>query len=169
MDTKSSVRLGPGVVNATFTTLNVAEGAFTSLGTEDGHGRVVAGDPADPAAPLGTGAAQEHPVMGGFDAPLADHRGVRRIRPGQVPVEDVPGLVRQRRVFHQRRAERIRTTLIEKPLTLWEITQPLFPRLKRPIDYYLGLSEVLGHLDLLAEAAQVRPLSDGAAIRWAAV
>lgn len=85
------------------------------------------------------------------------------------PVEDVPGLVRQRRAFHQRRAERIRATLIEKPLTLWEITQPLFPRLKRPIDYYLGLSEVLGHLDLLVEAAQVRPLSDGAAIRWAAV
>ncbi len=85
------------------------------------------------------------------------------------PVEDVPGLVRQRLTFHERRKQRILTTLAERPLTLWELTQPLFPRLMHGVDYFLALSEILGHLDLLEEDEKVSTMRDGALVRWASI
>jgi glyoxylase-like metal-dependent hydrolase (beta-lactamase superfamily II) len=83
------------------------------------------------------------------------------------PVTDVPGLVRQRLAFHQRRAQKIYQTLAEQPLTLWELTRPIFPRLRHGMDYFLGLSEILGHLDLLEEEGRARPVRHGAVVRWA--
>lgn len=83
-------------------------------------------------------------------------------------VDDVPGLVRQRLAFHQRRARKILDSLTQ-PKTLWELTQPIFPQLKRPLDYVLGLSEILGHLDLLEEDGSARPVCKGDVIRWARV
>jgi glyoxylase-like metal-dependent hydrolase (beta-lactamase superfamily II) len=85
------------------------------------------------------------------------------------PVDDVAGLVRQRLAFHTRRAQRIHEALKPQPLTLWELTTPMFPRLKRPIDYFLALSEVLGHLDLLAEQNRVIPDRVGDVVKWRAV
>ena len=85
------------------------------------------------------------------------------------PVTDVAGLVRQRQAFHQRRAQRIAATLKAGPLTLWQLTQPIFPRLTRPMDFFLALSEVLGHLDLLEAAGQAAPQTDGALVRWTSV
>jgi len=83
------------------------------------------------------------------------------------PVTDVAGLVRQRLAFHQRRAQRIGGALDAEPLTLWQLTQPIFPRLTRPMDYFLALSEVLGHLDLLEAAGQAAPQTNSGLVRWA--
>lgn len=82
------------------------------------------------------------------------------------PVEDVPGLVRQRLAFHERRKQKILNALADRPLTLWELTQPIFPRLTRGVDLFLGLSEILGHVDLLEEDGKVRPIKDGVVVRW---
>lgn len=85
------------------------------------------------------------------------------------PVEDVPGLVRQRLTFHERRKHKILNALAGRPLTLWELTHPIFPRLTRGVDLFLGLSEILGHLDLLEEDGKVLPIKDGNLLRWARV
>ena len=65
------------------------------------------------------------------------------------PVTDVPGLVRQRQAFHERRADRLLDSLDGRAMSLWELTQLAFPRVERGIDRFLALSEVLAHLDLL--------------------
>jgi glyoxylase-like metal-dependent hydrolase (beta-lactamase superfamily II) len=83
------------------------------------------------------------------------------------PVEDVPGLVRQRLAFHERRKQKILSTLADRPLTLWELTRPIFPRLTRGVDLFLGLSEILGHVDLLEADGKVLPSKDGSVVRWA--
>lgn len=82
------------------------------------------------------------------------------------PVTDVPGLVRQRAAFHERRARRLLEALEGEPRTLWELTQNLFPRVTRGMDYFLALSEVLGHLDMLEEAGQARPGREAEAVKW---
>ena len=82
------------------------------------------------------------------------------------PVKDVRSLVRQRLAFHERRKQKILNTLAERPLTLWELTQPIFPRLTRGVDLFLGLSEILGHLDLLEVDGKVLPNKDGNLVHW---
>ena len=81
-------------------------------------------------------------------------------------IDDVPGLVRRRVAFHHRRARKIRDVLDAGGLTLWEITQPVFPKLTRGMDYFLALSEVQGHLDLLAEWGEVEAVVQGDVVRW---
>lgn len=81
-------------------------------------------------------------------------------------VHDVDGLVKQRLKFHYRRADRIADMLNDSPHTLWELTQTSFPKLKPGLDYFLGLSEVLGHLDILEEAGTIAQQPDQALVRW---
>ena len=83
-------------------------------------------------------------------------------------IEDVPGLVRRRLTFHKHRAEKILDALGARPLTLWELTQPIFPRLTRPMDFFLALSEILGHLDLLEEDGKAKPVREGKLVKWQA-
>ena len=82
------------------------------------------------------------------------------------PVEDVGQLVRQRHLFHDRRARRLLEALDGEALTLWELTQPLFPRLTRGMDFFLALSEVLGHLDMLEDAGLAQTEAHGPLRRW---
>jgi glyoxylase-like metal-dependent hydrolase (beta-lactamase superfamily II) len=82
------------------------------------------------------------------------------------PVDDVPALVRKRLAFHRRRADRIFAALAERPLTLWELTAPMFPKLTRGIDFFLAHSEVLGHIDILVDEGKVVAVEDGELIRW---
>ena len=85
-------------------------------------------------------------------------------------VEDVPGLVRQRLAFHARRKARLLNQLAEQPQTLWQLTHATFgDRLKRGMDWFLGLSEILGHLDLLEADGAIAPRRDGATVMWARV
>jgi glyoxylase-like metal-dependent hydrolase (beta-lactamase superfamily II) len=82
------------------------------------------------------------------------------------PVTDVAGLVRQRVAFHERRAERMLQSLDGQPLSLWTLTQQAFPRIQRGMDYFLALSEVLAHLDLLEAAGRVQAQLDADREMW---
>lgn len=82
-------------------------------------------------------------------------------------VEDVPGLVRQRLAFHERRKQRLLNLLAPQPLTLWELTQTTFrDRLTRGMDWFLGCSEILGHLDLLEVEGTVQIERDASVLRY---
>jgi glyoxylase-like metal-dependent hydrolase (beta-lactamase superfamily II) len=75
-------------------------------------------------------------------------------------------LAEERVSFHQQRAQTIHAILEAGPLTLWQITQALFPDLRSGIDYFLGLSETLGHLDLLEEERKARARRLGELLLW---
>lgn len=82
-------------------------------------------------------------------------------------VADVPALVAARQAFYERRMARLLKLLADRPLTLWELTQATFAgRLTRGIDWFLGLSEILGHLDLLEQAGRAQPHQRQAVVRW---
>lgn len=84
------------------------------------------------------------------------------------PVHDVPALVRKRVAFHRRRADKIHDVLCAGQLTLWELTRPIFPKLKRGMDYFLALSEIVGHLDILVDEGRVAASEDGTVVKWRA-
>jgi glyoxylase-like metal-dependent hydrolase (beta-lactamase superfamily II) len=63
-------------------------------------------------------------------------------------INDVAGLVNQRLAFHKRRAARVLDALDAGARTTWDVTQALFPD-RSPLDTFLAVSEVIGHLDLL--------------------
>jgi len=90
---------------------------------------------------------------------------IRIAYPGHgAPVTDVPNLVEARFAMHAQRAERLRALCAEQPRTLYELVRALFPRLRQP-EMFLALSEVLGHLDLLARDGKAcAELHDGVAI-----
>jgi hypothetical protein len=74
---------------------------------------------------------------------------IERALPSHGPIiHDVPGLVRQRLDFHQRRMDRVLEALHKGARTTWDVTQALFPDLS-PLDTFLAVSEALGHLELL--------------------
>ncbi len=74
---------------------------------------------------------------------------VAQALPGHGPViRDVAGLVRQRLEFHRKRLDRIWQVVRRKACTTWEIALALFPDCG-PLDTFLAVSEVIGHLDLL--------------------
>jgi hypothetical protein len=56
--------------------------------------------------------------------------------------------VSQRLDFHQRRMAHVLATIQDGARTTWEITETLFPS-RSPLDIFLAVSEVIGHLDLL--------------------
>jgi len=82
------------------------------------------------------------------------------------PVTDVAGLVKQRVSFHERRAERLLQSLDGQPLSLWTLTQQAFPRVHRGMDYFLALSEVLAHLDLLEVGGRVQAQLYADRVKW---
>lgn len=65
-------------------------------------------------------------------------------------------LVAERIAFHCNRAATIHELLKAQPSTLWQLTCALFPGLRTGMDFFLGLSEALGHLDILLEEKKVR-------------
>lgn len=94
---------------------------------------------------------------------------VDRALPGHgPPITDVPGLVAERLTFHRQRAERVREAVRRSPCTAYEIAQALFPRLD-PINCFLALSEVIGHLDWLETQGEVESRTEGGVRLWRAV
>jgi glyoxylase-like metal-dependent hydrolase (beta-lactamase superfamily II) len=86
--------------------------------------------------------------------------------PGHGPViHDVAGLVRQRLAFHQRRVARVLDALRNGAQTTWDITETLFPDLS-PLDIFLAVSEVIGHLDLLEMEGGIAGEEKGSVILW---
>jgi glyoxylase-like metal-dependent hydrolase (beta-lactamase superfamily II) len=82
------------------------------------------------------------------------------------PVTDVSGLVQHRQAFHERRADRILQSLDSNALSLWELTRVAFPRVERGMDYFLALSEVLAHLDLLELEGRARAQTRDGRVQW---
>jgi glyoxylase-like metal-dependent hydrolase (beta-lactamase superfamily II) len=83
-------------------------------------------------------------------------------------VHDVPGLVEKRLAFHERRLARVMEAIHHGARTTWEVTQVLFPH-RSPLDIFLAVSEVIGHLDLLEMRGQIAASKRDGAIQWRAV
>jgi len=63
-------------------------------------------------------------------------------------IHDVDALVTRRLAFHERRKDRVEHALRNGARTTWDVTQALFSG-RSPLDTFLAVSEVIGHLDLL--------------------
>jgi glyoxylase-like metal-dependent hydrolase (beta-lactamase superfamily II) len=88
-------------------------------------------------------------VLAGHGAPIVDHGA----------------LIDERLRMHQRRARKIRRMLEKGPLTAYELALEMWGNVA-VTQAYLTLSEVLGHLDVLALAGEVRELDDGSLARF---
>jgi glyoxylase-like metal-dependent hydrolase (beta-lactamase superfamily II) len=76
-------------------------------------------------------------------------------------------LIEQRFRMHDKRAAKIHKLVGERPLSAHEIAQELWGNVALT-QAYLTLSEVLGHIDLLAERGQVVEEDDGEIVRFRA-
>jgi glyoxylase-like metal-dependent hydrolase (beta-lactamase superfamily II) len=91
---------------------------------------------------------------------------VTRALPSHGPViNDVAGLVRRRLAFHEDRLGRVLDALRQGARTTWDVTQVLFPGCS-PLDTFLAISEVIGHLDLLEMGGTIAPEETRGVIRW---
>ena len=84
------------------------------------------------------------------------------------PIADHRALIDERFALHRRRAERIYGLVAERPRSAYEIAQELWGNVA-VTQAFLTLSEVLGHMDLLADEGRVREVLDGEQIRFEAV
>jgi glyoxylase-like metal-dependent hydrolase (beta-lactamase superfamily II) len=71
------------------------------------------------------------------------------------PITDHRALIDQRFALHARRADKIHKLLVEQPRSAYEIAQALWGNIA-VTQAYLTLSEVLGHLDVLANEGRVQ-------------
>jgi len=78
---------------------------------------------------------------------------------------DVAGLVEQRTAFHRRRLERVLEALFAGAHTTWEVTQALFPG-RQPLDTFLAVSEVVGHLDVLEIEGKIAAERRDGSLTW---
>ncbi|MBU0494156.1 MAG: MBL fold metallo-hydrolase [Chloroflexi bacterium] len=70
------------------------------------------------------------------------------------PITDHRALIAQRFQHHEARMDRMLTAMDSRSCTAYEITQAMFPN-PSPLDVFLGLSEVIGHLDILVDRGLV--------------
>jgi glyoxylase-like metal-dependent hydrolase (beta-lactamase superfamily II) len=70
-------------------------------------------------------------------------------------IHDVPALVSERLAFHRRRLARVVASLAAGARTTWDVTGALFPD-RSPLDTFLAVSEVIGHLDVLQMEGKVK-------------
>ncbi|MGH2745192.1 MAG: MBL fold metallo-hydrolase [Thermoleophilaceae bacterium] len=84
---------------------------------------------------------------------------VELVLPGHgEPITDHRELIDQRFALHRRRADKIHGLIEERPRSAYEIAQALWGNVA-VTQAYLTLSEVLGHVDLLANEGRVREVS----------
>ncbi|MQC27731.1 MAG: MBL fold metallo-hydrolase, partial [Chloroflexi bacterium] len=92
---------------------------------------------------------------------------VRRVLPGHGDVVTDPDTLFERfAVHHARRARRVRDALASGPTTAYAIARGIFPRL--PAERIgQAVTEVLGHLDVLAEQGEAAADADaGGMVEW---
>jgi glyoxylase-like metal-dependent hydrolase (beta-lactamase superfamily II) len=82
------------------------------------------------------------------------------------PITDHRELIDQRFALHRRRADKIHGLIEERPRSAYEIAQALWGNIA-VTQAYLTLSEVLGHLDLLADEGRVREVVREGVSVWA--
>ncbi|MGH2922459.1 MAG: MBL fold metallo-hydrolase [Solirubrobacterales bacterium] len=83
------------------------------------------------------------------------------------PITDHVALIDQRFRMHQHRAEKLYGLIAAQPRTGHELAQALWGDVA-VTQAFLTLSEVIGHVDLLANAGHVRERDDGAVVRYEA-
>jgi glyoxylase-like metal-dependent hydrolase (beta-lactamase superfamily II) len=83
------------------------------------------------------------------------------------PITAHAALIDDRFAMHRRRAEKIERLIGEQTRSPYEIAQALWGNVA-VTQAYLTLSEVIGHVDLLANAGRVREVADGEVIRYEA-
>jgi glyoxylase-like metal-dependent hydrolase (beta-lactamase superfamily II) len=80
------------------------------------------------------------------------------------PITDHRALIDQRLALHRRRADKIHGLIAERPRSAYELAQALWGNIA-VTQAYLTLSEVLGHLDVLANEGRVREIqSNGVSV-----
>jgi glyoxylase-like metal-dependent hydrolase (beta-lactamase superfamily II) len=84
------------------------------------------------------------------------------------PILDHRALVQSRLSFHEERADRIVETLNDAACTAYGIAGRFFPQLD-PINRFLAISEVIGHLQWLESDGRVLQVKRGGVARWQAV
>jgi glyoxylase-like metal-dependent hydrolase (beta-lactamase superfamily II) len=70
-------------------------------------------------------------------------------------IQDAKGLIQKIFVHHQERMDRVLSILSNGEKTPYEIAMDLFPGIP-PFEVFLGISEALGHLEILRERGMVR-------------
>jgi glyoxylase-like metal-dependent hydrolase (beta-lactamase superfamily II) len=86
--------------------------------------------------------------------------------PGHGPIiTDHRALIQKRLRFHEERARRISKTLDDETLTAYEIAGTLFDELD-PVNTFLAVSEVIGHLQWMEAEGQVGHTERDGAARW---
>ena len=81
------------------------------------------------------------------------------------PIYDVGALIEARLAFHRARLDHMERQLAGCGSTAYELCHTLFPNLKS-VDVFMGLSEVIGHLDLLESAGRVRRAMSEGVVRY---
>ena len=84
------------------------------------------------------------------------------------PILDHEAVIDERLRMHQRRARKILAMLATGPLSAYEIAARIWGNVA-VTQAYLTLSEVLGHLDLLAQEGRVHERDDNDVVRFEAV
>jgi glyoxylase-like metal-dependent hydrolase (beta-lactamase superfamily II) len=84
------------------------------------------------------------------------------------PITDHRALIQKRLSFHEERADRILETLNERALTAHQIAGAFFPHLD-PINAFLAISEVIGHLQWLEAEGEVGQSRRQGVAWWRAV
>lgn len=91
---------------------------------------------------------------------------VARALPSHGPlIHDVAGLVERRLAFHERRMARVLATLQAGARTTWDVTHALFPD-RSPMDTFLAVSEIVGHLDVLEMEGRIAGEDVGGVTIW---
>jgi glyoxylase-like metal-dependent hydrolase (beta-lactamase superfamily II) len=91
---------------------------------------------------------------------------VERALPCHGPViHDVSGLVAERLAFHEWRMARVLDVLRNGARTTWAVTHALFPD-RTPLDTFLAVSEVIGHLDLLEMEGWIKAEMVDGVVHW---
>jgi hypothetical protein len=86
--------------------------------------------------------------------------------PGHGPaIHDVAGLVAQRTAFHTQRLGHVLDALTAGAHTTWEVVQVLFPG-RPPLDTFLAVSEVVGHLDVLEMEGKIVAERQDGVVSW---
>lgn len=81
------------------------------------------------------------------------------------PIADHTALIDERLGMHARRAQKLHCLLRDRPMTAYELALELWGNVA-VTQAYLTISEVLGHLDLLARDGLVSRRDDGGVTRF---
>lgn len=84
------------------------------------------------------------------------------------PITDHRALIGERLAFHETRARRILEVLEDNTLNTHEIASTLFTALD-PVNYFLAISEVIGHLQWLEVEGRVACAEQDGVARWRAL